>query len=171
MLDGDVCTFHDIRRNNSPYIVKSPCFCDHAAEVLECADISVEHVFIPMRDLHAAAESRRFVTHQTVSSMSSAEAHSLSVLSEITRWWDVAHQCGKRSGNRAFGADLQTGVIALETTIPVTLLRYPQLVNDAPYLYEKLQPLVGDIDFFEFEAVFNKVANRDLVHSFSANDR
>ncbi len=60
----------DIRKPGAPYIVKSPWFCDYVEEVLARDDIVIEHVFIPMRNLHAAAESRRFVTAATIKSMS-----------------------------------------------------------------------------------------------------
>src|SRR5436190_7771962 len=51
----------DVRKETAPYIVKSPYFCEYAAEVFQRPDIIVEHLFIPMRDLYEAAESRRFV--------------------------------------------------------------------------------------------------------------
>ena len=47
----------DVRNGNAPYIIKSPWFCDYAEEVLKRDDIQIEHIFVPMRDLHAAAES------------------------------------------------------------------------------------------------------------------
>jgi len=39
------------------YIVKNPGFYNHAEEVLSRDDIIIDHVFIPMRDLVAAAEA------------------------------------------------------------------------------------------------------------------
>ena len=61
---------YDIRNENAPYIVKNPWFCDYAEEVLKQDDIFIEHVFIPMRELHAAAESRRYVVKKALSKMS-----------------------------------------------------------------------------------------------------
>ncbi len=52
---------HDIRHIDCPYIVKHPKFCHYAEEVLCRDDIIIEHVFIPIRDLYSAAESRRYV--------------------------------------------------------------------------------------------------------------
>jgi hypothetical protein len=49
---------HDIRESNCPFLVKSPWFCDYAEEVICRDDILIEHIFIPIRDLNAAAESR-----------------------------------------------------------------------------------------------------------------
>lgn len=161
---------HDIRRDNSPYIVKSPCFCDYAAEVVERQDIFVEHVFIPMRDLNAAAESRRFVTHESIASMSLLKRIRYR-FSPKTLAGGVWHTETGKDQETVLLEQVYKLVLSLsKTTIPVTLMRYPQLVTDAAYLYEKLQPLVSEISFFDFEMVFDKVANSDLVHSFSAND-
>lgn len=52
----------DIRSNDCPYIVKNPWFCDYADEVFSRQGILIEHIFVPIRDLNAAAESRKFVT-------------------------------------------------------------------------------------------------------------
>ncbi len=60
---------YDIMRKDCPYIVKSPWFCDCAQEIIYREDIVIEHVFIPIRDLNAAAESRRYVTKTNVSNL------------------------------------------------------------------------------------------------------
>ena len=162
---------HDIRRDDAPYIVKSPWFCDYAAEVLEREDIQIEHAFIPMRDLQAAAESRRHVTNETVASMS--------FLKRLRYYWRPATLAGgmwpmnSGSSQEALLLDkLYNLVLTLSSsTIPVTLLRYPLLTDDSLYLYAKLQPILNGIGFEEFDATFSRVANPSLVHSFSANDR
>jgi len=48
----------DIRNEAAPYIVKHPQFSSYVDEVLDRNDIILEHVFLPMRDLNAAAQSR-----------------------------------------------------------------------------------------------------------------
>jgi hypothetical protein len=161
---------HDIRRDNSPYIVKSPYFCDHADEVLDRGDIVVEHIFVPMRDLHAAAESRRFVTRETISSMPLLKRVCYTFFPRTLAGgiWHTEH--GKDQESVLLEQVYKLALSVSKKTVPITLLQFPQLVNDASYLYEKLQPLVGDISFYAFESTFDKVANRDLVHSFSAND-
>ncbi|MBT8200690.1 MAG: hypothetical protein KJO36_09250, partial [Acidimicrobiia bacterium] len=57
-----------MRNADAPYITKSPWFCDYAAEVLARPDIAIDRVFIPVRDLEAAAESRRYVVEKTINS-------------------------------------------------------------------------------------------------------
>jgi len=54
---------HDLRRENCPFIVKG-FFLE---EELNRDDIAIQHVFIPVRDLYAAAESRRYVTRDSIS--------------------------------------------------------------------------------------------------------
>ncbi len=161
---------HDIRRSDAPYIVKSPWFCDYADEVLQRDDISIEHVLIPMRDLRAAAESRRFVT-----------TTALSTMTVIQRLRTHIFSTAVAGGMWHTSQPIQQEVVLLEqiyklllslsdTAIPVTLLRYPLLVSDAGYLFRKLQPILGLVQQPEFEAVFQRIADPSLVHRFNQND-
>lgn len=161
---------HDIRRENAPYIVKSPWFCDHAAEVLDRDDITIEHVFIPMRDLQGAAESRRHVTAKATSSLPLLKRirHQLFRKSVAGGLWHT--ETGKDQETVLLEQVYKLVLSLSKTTIPVTLLRYPQLVLDAPYLYEKLQPLLKDCNYYEFESAFERVSNPQLVHKFSSAD-
>lgn len=160
---------HDIRKPGAPYIVKSPWFCDYSDEVLKRDDITIEHVFVPVRDLKAAAESRRFVTTQTVANMP--------LLKRL--WYRQFPKAVKGGVHTVDGEHLEEALLsqvynlALSlsgTTVPVTLLRYPKIVNDAYYLFQKLQPVLNDTTYAEFESTFARVVRKDLVHSFSPND-
>jgi hypothetical protein len=59
----------DIRKENTPYIIKSPWFCDHVDEATNKLGISIEHVFVPMRDIKAAADSRRLVQSEALAEL------------------------------------------------------------------------------------------------------
>lgn len=162
---------HDIRSADAPFIVKSPWFCDYCDEILRRDDIAIDHVYIPMRDSTAAAESRRFVTRQTTAT--------------FPIWKRMKHLLAKQSvaggiwhtKNSSQQEDVLLGqvyklVLALSRTmVPVTLLQYPLIVNDSIYLFEKLQPILGPMTYSEFESTHSKVARKDLVHSFTPNDR
>jgi hypothetical protein len=161
---------HDIRRPDAPYIVKSPWFCDYAEDVLLRNDVSIEHVFVPMRDLHGAAESRRFVSMSTTSGMTLLKRlHQRIFRKEVAGGiWRVANPDQQES---VLLEQLYKLILSLsQSHVPVTLLRYPLLVHDAGYLFRKLNPILGDISHSRFESVFLRVADPGLVHRFSHGD-
>src|SRR5688500_11696675 len=55
----------DIRRGDAPYVVKAPHLCDTLDGVLADGQVVVDHALVPVRDLHAAAESRRDVVRRS----------------------------------------------------------------------------------------------------------
>jgi hypothetical protein len=161
---------HDIRRSDAPYIVKSPWFCDYAEEVLGRDDISIEHVLIPMRDLRAAAESRRFVTNAALSTMTMLKRLRSQIFSTAVAG-GVWHTSQPIQQEAVLLEQIYKLLLSLSNTaIPVTLLRYPLLVSDAGYLFRKLQPILGPIQQPEFEAAFQRIADPNLVHQFSQSD-
>lgn len=161
----------DIRRGDSPYVVKAPQFCDYADEALGRDDIAIEHVLIPMRDLHAAAESRRHVHETTVSSYSRLKRlmSRLGLASVPGGLWHT----GDESKQEAILLNqLYKLLLSLsKSNVPVTLLNYPRLVNDGSYLYDKLAPILNDIDEARFSSAYAEVVRPDWVHRFNPNDR
>lgn len=175
-VDGNKCQTaragleHDIRRDNAPYVVKSPWFCDYADDVLERNDLLIEHVFVPMRDLRAAAESRRFVTRTTQSEMTVLKRLRLRFFPTGVAG-GMWHTSQPDQQEAVLLEQLYKLVLSLSKShVPVTLLRYPLLANDAGYLFRKLSPILGNISPTEFEAVFDRVVDPALVHRFSQGD-
>ena len=164
---------HDIRHDNCPYIVKAPAFCDYAEEVLQRPDIVIEHVFVPMRDLFSAAESRRFVEASILSGSSFLERMNFAE----TRSELIGGLVGTTSVEPGLQEDvLLRRVYALllavsNTSIPLTVMRYPRIVKDCSYLFAKLSPILGNIAYESFASVFSDAARPDLVHSFNPDDR
>ncbi len=158
----------DVRKPDAPYIVKSPWFCEYVDEVLARDDILIEHVFIPMRELRAAAESRRFVTAQSVRSMSFLKRLHYQIFPKILPGGvtvEASHQEAKLL------LSLYRLMASLsKTMIPVTLMRYPRIVHDEQYLFDKLEPILDGISFTAFRDAFRRVARPDLVHSFCDGD-
>ena len=156
----------DVRKDTAPYIVKSPYFCEYAAEVLQREDIIIEHLLIPMRNLHDAAQSRRFV-------LESAEAKLPLWKRLVSRVKPLKVPGGlwnfkDRRGQEALLLKmLYTLVLAAsEAETPVTLLQFPKLVRDSSYLYRKLKPILGTISPAEFSAAFAQAARPEWVHDF-----
>ena len=53
----------------------------------------------------------------------------------------------------------------------MTFIAYPRLVRDCDYLYEKLKPLVMDIDRDRFREAFREISRPDWVHAFTNDDK
>lgn len=161
---------HDIRMENPPYIVKSPWFGLYAEEViLNRKDILIEHVFIPMRDLHAAAESRRYVTEKLKAKLTPEEWEKVDVSRIPGGIWLTRDESEQERVLLDHLYKLE--LVLANTTIPVTLMHYPRIVKDSQYLYTKLKPILKDITYAQFEIVFNKTVLPEFVHSFNENDK
>lgn len=163
---------HDIRKDDSPYIVKSPWFCDYAEEVISRDDILIEHIFVPIRDLHAAAESRRHVSETGLSNRTFL-ARLKSLIKPKQFAGGVVHVNSSDSVKQedVLLKQLYKLMLAIsDAEIPVTLIRYPRLTKDSSYLFGKLKPVLQEIEFQSFQDTFNKVVRPDLVNSFSEAD-
>lgn len=145
----------DIRQNGCPYIVKSPWFCDYAKEVVHRKDIHIDHIFIPIRNLHAAAESRRYVT-KTGSP-------------EGGLWYTNSTQIGDQENILLMQLYKLLHAIS-DTEIPITLLSYPRITQDSTYLFNKLKPIMPNIPLPEFQQIFSAVVRPECVHKFNEDD-
>jgi len=158
---------NDIRRETAPHIVKDPWFCDYANEVVKRNDIIIEHVFIPMRELSAVAESRKHVTKSAVSKMPFLRRLKNSIKPPKLRG-GLVHTRRAWKLERVLLLQLYNLILALsEAQIPVTLLQFPKLINDSAYLYEKLKPILGTISLEAFSLAFTQTVRPELVHDFS----
>jgi hypothetical protein len=156
----------DVRRSGMPYIVKAPAFCDYAEQVYARPDIVIDHVFVPMRELHQAAESRRRVMGLHLAGMTWWR--------RLKVWIRRKELAGGLVGTRR--ADDQAQVLQdslyrllLATAaqpVGLTLLQFPRLVHDSAYLYDKLQPVLQDVSFERFDRVHRQLAQPTLVHRF-----
>ncbi len=161
----------DIRKADAPYIVKAPGFCDSAAEVLARSDIAIDHVFIPMRDLDAAAKSRRLVYDAAIAEMSLFRRW-LRIMRPQRIHGGLWHTFRGKDQEIVLAQQLYQLLVALsDAAVPVTLLRFPRLVKDPAYLFTKLQPILSDVTEEQFRAAFEATARPDLVHTFNKNDR
>ncbi|MBN2684348.1 MAG: hypothetical protein JXR40_03640 [Pontiellaceae bacterium] len=151
---------------NSPYIVKHPSFIYEAEEVLNKDDIIIDHIFIPIRDLYSAAESRRKVERDGLKSISLTDR----ILYRLNLKQLPGALTRTRSKNKQEDVLVNALYAALlhvsEKDIPVTLIQYPKLTKDSDYLFYKLKPILKDIDKDTFKSVFEKTVRPDLVSTF-----
>ena len=143
----------DIRKEPCPYIVKSPQFCGYAREVVMKMDVSLDHVFIPIRDLFSAAESRRQVHSNRVDQLRD-RVHQLPLIKRLGIKFGIDsvpgglwHTRNSRLGRQenVLLTQVYNLLLALsETSTPVTFMQFPRIVTDATYLFNKLKPILGD---------------------------
>lgn len=135
----------------TPYILKNPEFCDTLGPVLAEGRLMVDHAYIPIRDLDAAAMSR-----VRVGGMGG------SVSGGLWKTDDPVHQ-------KAVLAEMFFNIVHTLAAydIPHTFLLFPRLVQDWEYTCQKLCFLTNGIAACTFRLAFERTANPALVHDFS----
>lgn len=146
----------DLRDPGTPYVVKSPWICGYLNDLLlERAEIVIDHVLVPVRDLYAAAESRRDVVRRA------GPCARPDVNGGLWHTADPADQ------ERVLTRQLYRLIYALARhEIPVTLLFFPRIVQNPTYLYRRLRPVLPGIDEATFLRAFRAVSRPELVHDF-----
>jgi hypothetical protein len=126
---------HSLGRGNLPYVAKSPWFSNRLGEVLDAGEIAVDWLVLPIRELYAAAQSRRRVSQ----------------LAE-----EAGKDGSKHPGGVSFGAkanpdrqELRLGVHLYKLVhavaahgIPLALLPFPEFARDHEVLWRGLEPLL-----------------------------
>mgnify|MGYP003388797281 CR=1 FL=1 len=144
-----------------PFIVKDPSFTLYFRDVLARKDIVIDHVFIAVRDLEAAAESRRIVNDAS----NLEKYNDGGIPGGLTGTTDGSQQENVLK-NRIFNLVLQLS----ETDCDVTCLQYPLMTEDKIYLYEKLAPVLKGLSQEYFDKIFDATVDKLLVHKLSKND-
>ena len=166
------------------YIIKNPGFCNHAEEVLSRDDIIIDHVFVPMRDLVAAAESRRVVTRENKRKESLLLRLKMKLLRFLygpgafkLKIYDggiIGAAQSSKSGKQEevlLEVIYKLMLILSRFDVPVTLMQYLLITKDCQYLYRKLSPILNEVPFDLFQEAFNKTVRPGLVHSYTKDDQ
>ena len=151
---------------SSPYIVKNPWLCDELDDIMRTGEVVIDHAFIPIRNLKDAAASRIHV---------SEKAKKKKLLSKMKGIFKNEGVPGGLWHTKK--PSEQTSILAQQLykliytitlfEIPHTFLDFPRIIKDPNYLYAKLSPVLGVIDYKEFKHAFDVVANPSLVHDFN----
>jgi hypothetical protein len=145
----------DIRDSHAPYVIKSPWLCDYLDDVLQGGEIIVDHAIIPVRDLYAAAQSRRHVANAAPSNPSNIPG-------------GLWHTTKPEEQERILTEQLYKLIYALaKHDVPVNLLLFPRLVNDSEYLFGKIKFLLDHVEYDTFKKVFQAISRPEIVHDFT----
>jgi hypothetical protein len=146
----------DLREPDAPYIVKSPWICDYLGDVVRSGRVVIDHAIVPMRDLFAAAESRRKVSSEAAGGVRPDEVPG-------GLWHTARPEAQEAILTEQF---YKLFLTLAEQDIPITLLHFPRLVTDSDYLYGKLAFLLAGTTREAFVRGFQSVSRPDLVHHF-----
>lgn len=144
-----------------PYVLKNPKLIWQLPELLkENPSVVIDHILLPIREIHAAAESRR----RNVAAAPPTD-DPRKVIGGLEGVTDPAQQ-------EAFFLEklYDFFLFASAYHIPLTLLHYPRLVLDGPYLYHKLRPLLTGISQERFLEVFHATSDLTLVNQYTTDD-
>lgn len=151
----------NIRDENASYIVKSPNISNYIEEILERSDIELDLVIIPIRDIKEATNSRVKVSKDNLKKkglfgriFGSKRGHAGGMIKtsdpekqQFVLLKSLSHllvECAKHDQ-------------------PTLILHYPRLMDDAPYLYRKLRPVLGEITEDVFVAAHKQTLKPDWV--------
>lgn len=144
-----------------PYVVKDPVFSDYVTTVIDRRDIQLDHVFVVLRDLEAAVESRVDVERRTNKSgyREGQVPGGFSMASNAVEQKEILLL-------RLFNLSLELA----RTDCRITFISYPLLVDRSDYLYDKLEPILEGVSAERFSATFNRLVDKSKVHKFSESD-
>jgi hypothetical protein len=142
---------HNLLDPETPYIVKNPALCETLPAALATGRFVIDHVYVPIRELETAAASRVRLGGENGS-----------VPGGLWGTSDPAHQ-------RAVLAEYFHKLIHVLVVheIPHTFILFPRMVTDPGYTYDRLAYLMRGISRPDFEGVFNRIADKSMVHDFS----
>jgi hypothetical protein len=141
----------DIRKDICPLIVKSPWFCDYAEEILGRGDVRITHLFVPMRDLFSAAESRRQMSRNNRRDGGLWKTNSIKLGDQEQVLKDQVYKLL---------------LVLSKHEVPVTLMQFPKLALNAEYTYRKLLPILDGVSYTGFKRVFDEVSRPNLISKF-----
>jgi hypothetical protein len=149
----------DLRKPEAPYFVKDPWLCDSLGDILKTDKVVIDHAFVPVRDLYAAAESRRDVSRRTGPDVYAA----FGPVVPGGCWPTDRDESQESVLTRKFYTLLET---LAAHDIPTTLLHFPRLATDPKYLFGKLACCLPSIGYDAFARAFRQTSRPEKIHAF-----
>jgi hypothetical protein len=149
-----------------PYVAKSPWYGNRLGEFLARGELRVRAVVIPMRDLFAAAESRRNVSQRAEEAGRDPLKHPGGAIG-VGQAGRAALAKQEQRLARQFYELVHTLV---EHEVPFYFLRFPDFAQGRQDLYAALRPLLVEHGVTEAEcrAALEQVLRPELIHDFPA---
>jgi len=147
---------------NAPYIVKNPWLCDYLEGLLETGEFTIDHAFVPVRNLTSAAQSRISVNKKSGRSVGD---YLLQRHKPVPGGLWHTSKPSQQEGVLAKQLYKLMYVITLYD-IPHTFMHFPRIASDSDYLFTKLAPVLSGVSKSFFDDCFNEIVKPELVNSF-----
>ena len=144
-----------LHQPDAPYIVKSPAMCDYLKRILDSGEVVVDHAIVPMREIYAAAESRRDVERRTPSDFPGGVSGGL--------WPLTAPEAQETVLAEKF---YNLMYVLTCHDVPHTLLHFPLMIRDPEYLFCKLRGVLPKGSRREFLDAHRTLARPEIIHDF-----
>jgi len=142
-----------LKRADAPYIVKGPWLSYYLDEVLESGKVVIDHAFIPIRNLSEATASRCAVAEKAIENGEKPTVRGGLWLTDTP---------DKQAEILAIQHHRLLEILA-QYDIPITLIHYPRLAKDPAYLFTKLNQVLHNISYLEFECIFRTTVRPQLI--------
>jgi hypothetical protein len=156
---------HSLGRGNLAYVSKSPWFGNHLGVRLEGNELAVRWMIVPIRELHAAAESRREVSRRAEES--GRDPHSQ------PGGLSFGAKGKPKQQEQRLGVQLYRLVHTLARYgVPTLLLPFPEFARDHGVLLHRLGPLLEEhgVSADESLAAYERVVDASHITDYPAAD-
>lgn len=155
-------------RPGAPHVVKDPLLALYCADV-DLTATAVEVLVVPMRDLDEAADSRIYLER-----VASADRALTRITDELVAWTagGIYGSLERLDVARTLAViEHRLLLWAVRSQIPIVLLDFPRLVEDADYLIETLWPhLSSHTDRRRAAKAFAETARPEMVKAGRSDD-
>ena len=151
-----------LTEEKAPYIIKNPGYCETLEELLITGNYHIDHIFIPVRDLFSAAQSRIEVSKKT-------PRHAIPKGLSKTPGGMWGTKDKSRQEDILARMFFKLIYVIIRYDIPHTFLEFPRLALDPAYTYEKLRPILKDMKYEEFAEIFQETSKPELINKFTEN--
>src|SRR4051794_6912891 len=143
------------------YVAKSPAYGRNLYADLSSGDLVVKHAIVPVRDLAAAAESRRHVTRQALASgKTEADKQKGGVVGGVK---------ADKEQERLLAVQFHTFIHTMLTfDVPIHFLKFPDFAKGDQDLYAALGTIMTEhgVTREESDAAFELVLRPDFINDF-----
>jgi hypothetical protein len=143
------------------YVAKSPSYGDNLLNHLESGELKVKHCIIPVRELGAAAESRRHVTRRAVAAGKPE--------TQPQRGGVTARGKNPANQERKLAVKFHNIIYTmLRFDIPIHFLKFPEFARGEQDLYAALEPILVEhgVTREESDAALAQVLRPEYINEF-----